>query len=101
MSVHRPKTSLRTEFHRSATLLCVFKEELFFFANHCKIEFWNQLPQIAITYTCMLRFLRMTIHTLFQRERVMDLQQQRSLLSQASWGRLEMKPKRDEKQGDT
>jgi hypothetical protein len=24
-----------------------------------------------------------------------------SLLSQASWGRLEMKPKRDEKQGDT
>jgi hypothetical protein len=28
-------------------------------------------------------------------------QQQHSLLSQASWGRLEMKPKRDEKQGDT
>jgi hypothetical protein len=27
-------------------------------------------------------------------------QQQHSLLSQASWGRLEMKPKRDEKQGD-
>jgi serine/threonine protein kinase len=27
--------------------------------------------------------------------------QQHSLLSQASWGRLEMKPKRDEKQGDT
>jgi hypothetical protein len=29
------------------------------------------------------------------------LQQQHSLLSQASWGRLEMKPKRDEKHGDT
>jgi hypothetical protein len=28
-------------------------------------------------------------------------QQQHSLLSQASWGRLEMKLKRDEKQGDT
>jgi hypothetical protein len=28
-------------------------------------------------------------------------QQQHSLLSQASWGRLEMKPKRDDKQGDT
>jgi hypothetical protein len=28
-------------------------------------------------------------------------QQQHSILSQASWGRLEMKPKRDEKQGDT
>jgi hypothetical protein len=28
-------------------------------------------------------------------------QQQHSLLSQASWGRLEMKPKRDEKQEDT
>jgi hypothetical protein len=28
-------------------------------------------------------------------------QQQHSLLSQASWGRLEMKPKRDEKQGYT
>jgi hypothetical protein len=28
-------------------------------------------------------------------------QQQHSLLSQASWGRLEIKPKRDEKQGDT
>jgi hypothetical protein len=28
-------------------------------------------------------------------------QQQHSLLSQASWGRLEMKPKRDEKHGDT
>jgi hypothetical protein len=28
-------------------------------------------------------------------------QQQHSLLSQASWGRLEMKPKRDVKQGDT
>jgi hypothetical protein len=28
-------------------------------------------------------------------------QQQHSLLSQASWSRLEMKPKRDEKQGDT
>jgi hypothetical protein len=28
-------------------------------------------------------------------------QQQHNLLSQASWGRLEMKPKRDEKQGDT
>jgi hypothetical protein len=28
-------------------------------------------------------------------------QQQHRLLSQASWGRLEMKPKRDEKQGDT
>jgi hypothetical protein len=27
--------------------------------------------------------------------------QHHSLLSQASWGRLEMKPKRDEKQGDT
>jgi hypothetical protein len=29
------------------------------------------------------------------------LRQQYSLLSQASWDRLEMKPKRDEKQGDT
>jgi hypothetical protein len=28
-------------------------------------------------------------------------QQQHSLLSQASWGRLEMKPKREDKQGDT
>jgi hypothetical protein len=28
-------------------------------------------------------------------------QQQHSLLSQVSWGRLEMKPKRDKKQGDT
>jgi hypothetical protein len=28
-------------------------------------------------------------------------QQQHSLLFQASWGRLEMKPKRDKKQGDT
>jgi hypothetical protein len=28
-------------------------------------------------------------------------QQQHSLLSQASWGRLEIKPKRDEKQRDT
>jgi speckle-type POZ protein len=28
-------------------------------------------------------------------------QQQHSILSQASWGRLEIKPKRDEKQGDT
>jgi hypothetical protein len=28
-------------------------------------------------------------------------QQQHSLLSQASWGRLEMKPKRDEKPEDT
>jgi hypothetical protein len=28
-------------------------------------------------------------------------QQQHSLLSQASWGRLEMKPKRDDKQGGT
>jgi hypothetical protein len=28
-------------------------------------------------------------------------QQQHSILSQASWGRLEMKPKRDDKQGDT
>jgi hypothetical protein len=28
-------------------------------------------------------------------------QQQHSLLSQASWSRLEMKPKRDEKHGDT
>jgi signal peptidase I len=28
-------------------------------------------------------------------------QQQHSILSQVSWGRLEMKPKRDEKQGDT
>jgi hypothetical protein len=27
-------------------------------------------------------------------------QQQHNILSQASWGRLEMKPKRDEKQGD-
>jgi hypothetical protein len=32
---------------------------------------------------------------------VLQQQQQHSLLSQASWGRLEMKPKRDEKQGDT
>jgi hypothetical protein len=28
------------------------------------------------------------------------IQQQHSLLSQASWGRLEMKPKRNKKQGD-
>jgi hypothetical protein len=28
-------------------------------------------------------------------------QQQHSFLSQVSWDRLEMKPKRDEKQGDT
>jgi hypothetical protein len=32
---------------------------------------------------------------------IQQQQQQHSLLSQASWGRLEMKPKRDEKQGDT
>jgi hypothetical protein len=36
-----------------------------------------------------------------QRTHVSIQQQQHSLLSQASWGRLEMKPKRDEKQGDT
>nr|AGT17390.1 hypothetical protein SHCRBa_176_L06_F_130 [Saccharum hybrid cultivar R570] len=29
------------------------------------------------------------------------IQQQHSILSQASWGRLEIKPKRDEKQRDT
>jgi hypothetical protein len=29
--------------------------------------------------------------------KVLQQQQQHSLLSQASWGRLEMKPKRDEK----
>jgi hypothetical protein len=33
--------------------------------------------------------------------RTKQQQQQHNLLSQASWGRLEMKPKRDEKQGDT
>jgi hypothetical protein len=31
---------------------------------------------------------------------ILQIQQQHSLLSQASWGRLEMKPKRDDKQGD-
>jgi hypothetical protein len=37
----------------------------------------------------------------YGREEQQQQQQQHSLLSQASWGRLEMKPKRDEKQGDT
>jgi hypothetical protein len=32
---------------------------------------------------------------------VIQQQQQHSILSQASWSRLEMKPKRDEKHGDT
>jgi hypothetical protein len=36
-----------------------------------------------------------------QQQQQQQQQQQHSLLSQASWGRLEMKPKRDEKQGDT
>jgi hypothetical protein len=36
-----------------------------------------------------------------RRSQIQQQQQQHSLLSQASWGRLEMKPKRDEKQGDT
>jgi hypothetical protein len=31
---------------------------------------------------------------------ILLLQQQHSLLSQVSWGRLEIKPKRDEKQKD-
>jgi hypothetical protein len=37
----------------------------------------------------------------FVPKHILIQQQQHSLLSQASWGRLEMKPKRDEKQGDT
>jgi hypothetical protein len=38
---------------------------------------------------------------LAKKKGISQQQQQHSLLSQASWGRLEMKPKRDDKQGDT
>jgi hypothetical protein len=42
-----------------------------------------------------------TVFSIFPNLSQQQQQQQHSLLSQASWGRLEMKPKRDEKQGDT
>jgi hypothetical protein len=40
---------------------------------------------------------RTTTTTTTQQQQQQQQQQQYSLLSQASWGRLEMKPKRDEK----
>jgi hypothetical protein len=41
------------------------------------------------------------LFTLFSYFHHKQQQQQHNLFSQARWGKLEMKPKRDEKQGDT
>jgi hypothetical protein len=53
---------------------------------------YTHFAQMESTFTIILSktILNLTIQ-----------QQQHSLLSQTSWGRLEMKPKRDEKHEDT
>jgi hypothetical protein len=50
----------------------------------------------------MIAFVQLIfVYPIQVNNRKQQQQQQHSLLSQISWGRLEMKHKRDEKQGDT
>jgi hypothetical protein len=58
------------------------------------ITFINQLP--TVNKSILHSYSNWT-----KQCRLIQQQQQHSLLSQASWGRLEMKLKRDDKQGDT
>jgi hypothetical protein len=67
-------------------------------------ERWHMAKQVAclnIFKTTLLKTYHFSMHCKWTDEQIQQQQQQHSLLSQASWGRLEMKPKRDEKQRDT
>jgi len=103
-------TDLPRLIHIAAPIYYLFdKSQL---QQFCLTKFMAKLSCLYTIFTAILHFIHLCVtvspnicqHMIIgsfgsTQQQQQQQQQQHSLLSQASWGRLEMKPKRNKKQG--